>query len=126
MAGPQKHERERARRDDRCRQRAAAHYQETPRMTMCVTMVVDHKHPNAPFRLRRRQTPPSSGVPCEPRIGRCTFWARCQASGGARLRTTETSKKVGSPGRTRTCDLVINSHPLYRLSYRGVTATDTQ
>ena len=29
-------------------------------------------------------------------------------------------EKVGSPGRTRTCDLVINSHPLYRLSYRGV------
>jgi hypothetical protein len=29
-------------------------------------------------------------------------------------------EKIGSPGRTRTCDLVINSHPLYRLSYRGV------
>ena len=28
---------------------------------------------------------------------------------------------IGSPGRTRTCDLVINSHPLYRLSYRGVS-----
>jgi len=26
----------------------------------------------------------------------------------------------GSPGRTRTADLVINSHPLYRLSYRGM------
>ena len=25
----------------------------------------------------------------------------------------------GSPGRARTADLVINSHPLYRLSYRG-------
>jgi hypothetical protein len=24
-----------------------------------------------------------------------------------------------SPGRTRTSDLVINSHPLYQLSYRG-------
>jgi hypothetical protein len=23
----------------------------------------------------------------------------------------------GSPGRTRTCDMVINSHPLYQLSY---------
>ncbi len=31
-----------------------------------------------------------------------------------RLRT-ETS----SPGWTRTNDLVINSHPLYQLSYRG-------
>ena len=27
----------------------------------------------------------------------------------------------GSPGRARTADLVINSHPLYRLSYRGIT-----
>ena len=25
-----------------------------------------------------------------------------------------------SPTRTRTSDLVINSHPLYRLSYRGI------
>lgn len=25
----------------------------------------------------------------------------------------------GSPGRTRTSDMVVNSHPLYRLSYRG-------
>ena len=27
---------------------------------------------------------------------------------------------IGSPGRARTADLVINSHPLYRLSYRGI------
>ena len=26
----------------------------------------------------------------------------------------------GSPGRARTADLVINSHPLYQLSYRGM------
>ena len=26
----------------------------------------------------------------------------------------------GSPGRARTADLVINSHPLYQLSYRGI------
>ncbi len=26
----------------------------------------------------------------------------------------------GSPGRTRTADPVINSHLLYRLSYRGI------
>ncbi len=26
----------------------------------------------------------------------------------------------GSPGQARTADLVINSHPLYRLSYRGI------
>ena len=29
-------------------------------------------------------------------------------------------KRIGSPGRARTADLVINSHPLYRLSYRGM------
>src|SRR5262245_27968548 len=28
--------------------------------------------------------------------------------------------KSGSPGGTRTPDLVVNSHPLYRLSYRGI------
>ena len=28
---------------------------------------------------------------------------------------------IGSPGRARTADLVINSHPLYRLSYRGIS-----
>ncbi len=26
----------------------------------------------------------------------------------------------GSPGQARTADLVINSHPLYQLSYRGI------
>jgi hypothetical protein len=26
----------------------------------------------------------------------------------------------GSPGRTRTINLVVNSHPLCRLSYRGM------
>ena len=29
------------------------------------------------------------------------------------------NRKVGSPGRTRTADPVVNSHLLYRLSYRG-------
>ena len=28
-------------------------------------------------------------------------------------------KEDGSPGRTRTADLVVNSHLLYQLSYRG-------
>ena len=27
--------------------------------------------------------------------------------------------ETGSPGRTRTNDMVVNSHPLYQLSYRG-------
>jgi hypothetical protein len=26
----------------------------------------------------------------------------------------------GSRSRTRTCDMVVNSHPLYRLSYPGI------
>ena len=29
-------------------------------------------------------------------------------------------RKIDSPGRTRTCDMLINSQPLYRLSYRGM------
>ena len=28
--------------------------------------------------------------------------------------------KAGSPGRTRTCDLAVNSRSLYQLSYRGM------
>lgn len=32
--------------------------------------------------------------------------------------------KFGSPGQARTADLVINSHPLYRLSYRGIEAAN--
>ena len=31
-------------------------------------------------------------------------------------------EKFGSPGRARTADLVINSHPLYQLSYRGLAS----
>ena len=34
------------------------------------------------------------------------------------------SKKIGSPGRTRTIDKVINSHLLYQLSYRGILNFD--
>jgi hypothetical protein len=30
---------------------------------------------------------------------------------------------AGSPGRTRTSDQVVNSHPLCRLSYRGTNAS---
>ena len=31
------------------------------------------------------------------------------------------SYEIGSPGRARTADPVINSHLLYRLSYRGIS-----
>ena len=34
------------------------------------------------------------------------------------------SQALCSPGRTRTCDLVVNSHSLYRLSYRGIFFTN--
>ena len=30
------------------------------------------------------------------------------------------SVTLGSPARTRTTDMVVNSHPLYRLSYWGI------
>lgn len=33
-------------------------------------------------------------------------------------------KKVGSPGWTRTSDILINSQALYRLSYRGVSVAE--
>jgi hypothetical protein len=31
---------------------------------------------------------------------------------------------AGSPGRTRTSDLTVNSRPLYRLSYRGAISKE--
>lgn len=36
------------------------------------------------------------------------------------MKLYENYSKNGSPGRTRTADPVINSHLLYRLSYRGI------
>ena len=33
-------------------------------------------------------------------------------------------KNKNSPGQTRTADLVINSHPLYQLSYRGSSSVE--
>ena len=32
---------------------------------------------------------------------------------------TVTGRGGSSPGMTRTCDMMVNSHPLYQLSYRG-------
>ncbi len=40
----------------------------------------------------------------------------------AYLNFAKTQTGIGSPDKTRTCDLMINSHPLYRLSYRGIEA----
>ena len=34
--------------------------------------------------------------------------------------TRECKCCFGSPNRARTCDIMINSHALYRLSYRGI------
>lgn len=36
----------------------------------------------------------------------------------------EVLRKVGSPGWTRTSDILINSQALYRLSYRGVSVAE--
>ena len=42
----------------------------------------------------------------------------------------EKAYKTGSPGKTRTCDIWINSPPFYQLNYRGsegmVNATNRQ
>ncbi len=37
----------------------------------------------------------------------------------------KTAFVIGSPGRTRTADPVINSHLLYQLSYRGTSVNST-
>ena len=37
-----------------------------------------------------------------------------------RKNTCECKCSFGSPNRARTCDIMINSHALYRLSYRGI------
>ena len=37
----------------------------------------------------------------------------------AHLNNSDAPFLSGSPGQTRTADKVINSHPLYQLSYRG-------
>jgi hypothetical protein len=36
------------------------------------------------------------------------------------------NRDFGSPGQARTADLVINSHPLYRLSYRGIAFCESR
>jgi len=46
-----------------------------------------------------------------------TNWAPIQESLMDRVR--QVGVNVGSPGRSRTCDILINSQALYRLSYRG-------
>ena len=61
------------------------------------------------------------------RLGNLVFSEEAIASGskmvatakGKGVEATQLPEKNGSPGRTRTADPVINSHLLYRLSYRG-------
>jgi hypothetical protein len=36
------------------------------------------------------------------------------------IAVAEPRERDGSPGRARTCDILINSQALYRLSYRGM------
>ena len=52
---------------------------------------------------------------CRPSQGR----GQCKSGSPRPLRWRARLKVPSSPGRTRTSDLVVNSHPLYRLSYRG-------
>ena len=42
-----------------------------------------------------------------------------QAKKGTHISGVPLSASNGSPGQTRTADQVVNSHPLYQLSYRG-------
>jgi integrase len=44
---------------------------------------------------------------------------------GTPITVRQPFEKIGSPGRARTCDILINSQALYRLSYRGVTRDST-
>ena len=68
----------------------------------------------------RRARPAIARAPMPGRHG--TNWAPFpQVSKDPEL---EMWKKVGSPGWTRTSDILINSQALYRLSYRGVWADD--
>ena len=41
-------------------------------------------------------------------------------------RNSNGRRKIGSPGRTRTSDKLINSQPLYQLSYRGTVPKSGQ
>jgi hypothetical protein len=60
---------------------------------------------------------------------------RCRRRHGTNLAPFSESSKygerqvgvnVGSPGRSRTCDILINSQALYRLSYRGMPKFTTR
>lgn len=48
-----------------------------------------------------------------------TWVVRSVQKGPTASRLQGLACKTGSSGRTRTCNLVVNSHPLCRLSYRG-------
>ena len=52
-----------------------------------------------------------------------TKWLIPPLAGLYQLNSFQIPKKnIGSPGRTRTADKVVNSHPLYQLSYRGTAS----
>src|SRR3989304_2733075 len=53
--------------------------------------------------------------------------ALCSGSelGSLPFRECPVPSYIGSPARTRTTDMVVNSHPLYRLSYWGISLSTT-
>ncbi len=63
--------------------------------------------------------------PCVGKIARGDPQAKwVSALGLGQARSACPTAASGSPGRTRTSDMVVNSHPLYRLSYRGVYSAE--
>ena len=71
-----------------------------------------------PNEERSARSCPSSLLPCAEyrnySAGNCYLSA-------IELRIGETQHQIScSPGQTRTADMVVNSHPLYQLSYRGM------
>jgi hypothetical protein len=68
---------------------------------------------------------PGGGDQVADRLGALVFGAsgsKTVAVGAVELaEDSQLIDSFGSPGRTRTADLVVNSHPLYRLSYRGIS-----
>ena len=54
------------------------------------------------------------------RSGTCLPYKRLERSFSME-KASALSRLSGSPGRTRTSDMLINSQPLYQLSYRGMT-----
>ncbi len=51
------------------------------------------------------------------------LWDNDQSMGQQLSESRRKLLNIGSPGRTRTADKVVNSHLLYQLSYRGIVGS---